>query len=106
VQHSGHIPLMLAALPPIEKDVKAKRLNAQPYALLYDRLQINLGEKQRYGSQLGSNESGELVLMPLEDPARVEELRKEIGIFSLSKYLKFFEKQNGGKAVKMMEEEP
>ncbi|MBI3409485.1 MAG: hypothetical protein HY040_14180 [Planctomycetes bacterium] len=105
VQHSGHIPLMLAALPPIEKDVKAKQLDAQPYALLYDRLQVNLGEKQRYGSQLGTNDSGELVLMPLEDAGRVEEIRKEIGLFPLSKYLKFFEKQNGGKPVKVAEDD-
>jgi hypothetical protein len=84
VQHSMHVPLMLAALPLIEKDVMAKRLAAQPYALLYDRLQIMLGEKQRYGTQIGSNDQGALVVLPLTDRKRVEELRKEIGLFPLA----------------------
>jgi hypothetical protein len=105
VQHSGNTPLMLAALPPIEADVKAKRLDAQPYALLYDRLRIMLGEKQRYGTQLGSNEKGRPVLLPLQDRARVDELRKAIGLFPLAEYLKFFEQQNGGKPVQVLDDE-
>jgi hypothetical protein len=105
VQHSGQLPLMLAARPLIEKDVKAKRLDAQPYALLFDRLQVMLGEKQRYGTQLGTNDKGELVLLSLEDRARVEELRKSIGLFPLAKYLQYFEKQNGGKPVRFQDDE-
>jgi len=105
VQHSMHVPLMLAVLPRIEKDVMAKRLDVQPYALLYDRLQLMLGEKQRYGTQLGSNEKGELVVLPLVDRKRVEELRKEIGLFPLADYLKFFEKQNGGRQVTFQDDE-
>jgi hypothetical protein len=105
VQHSGHLPLMLAALPLIEKDVKAKRLDAQPYALLFDRLHIMLGEKQRYGTQIGTNEKGELVVPALEDPKRVEELRKSIGLFPLTKYLEFFEKENGGRPVRIQDDE-
>lgn len=104
VQHSMHAPLMLAALPAIEKDVKAKRLNGQPYALLHDRLQLMLGEKQRYGTQIGPNDNGELVVLPLEDRRRVEELRKEIGLFSLADYLKFYE-MSQGKPVKFPDDE-
>jgi hypothetical protein len=100
VQHSGKIPLMLAALSPIEQDVKAKRLDAQPYALLFDRLKVTLGEKQRYGTQLGSDEKGELLVMPLEDRSRIEELRKEIGLLTMADYLKLFVEQNGGKPVR------
>jgi hypothetical protein len=105
VQHSMHLPLMLAALPLIEQDVRAKRLNVQAYALLYDRVQIMLGEKQRYGTQIGTNEKQEMVVLPLADRQHVEELRKEIGLFPLSTYLKLFEKQNGGKPVTFWEDE-
>ena len=105
VQHSGSIPLLLAALPPIELDVKAKRLDAQPYALLFDRLKVTLGERQRYGTQLGSDEKGKLIVMPLEDRSRLEALRKEIGLFPFTDYLKLFEKQNGGKPVKFADDE-
>jgi hypothetical protein len=104
VQHSGHLPLMLAALPRIEKDVKAKRLDAQPYALLFDRLQVMLGEKQRYGTQIGTNDKGELIVMALEERDRVEELRKGIGLFPLAEYLQHFEKQNSGKPVRFEDE--
>jgi hypothetical protein len=91
---------MLAALAPIEQDVKAKRLkDAQPYALLFDRTRLLLGEKQRYGTQIGADSKGGMVVLPLEDRQKVEEFRKEIGLFPLSKYLAAF-----GKDVKFLEE--
>ena len=43
--------------------------------------------------------------MPLEDRPRVEELRKEIGLFPFTDYLRLFEKQNGGKPVKFADDE-
>lgn len=97
VQHSMDLPLMMAALPWIEKDVRAKKIGPQPYALLFDRLQIQLGFKQRYGTQIGQNEQGRPIVLPLEDRSRVDEFRKEIGLFPLSEYLKFFEKMTGEK---------
>ena len=38
VQHSGDVSMMMAALPEIEKDVKARQLDGQAFALLNDRL--------------------------------------------------------------------
>ncbi len=100
VQHSGDLALMTAALPRIEADVKAKLLpDAQPYALLYDRTQLMLGEKQRYGTQLGADAKGQPVVLPLENRAKVEEYRKEIGLFPLTRYLKSF-----GKNVRFLED--
>jgi len=90
VQHSGDLPLMFAALPEIEKDVRAGKGNPQTYALLYDRLQIMTGGKQRYGSQITQNDAGELVVADLEDPDRVDELRKELGLKPLQEYLALF----------------
>jgi hypothetical protein len=99
VQHSGDLRLMQGALPEIEKDMKAGIGDPQDYALLYDRLKLNLGERQRYGSQIGQNAKGEPVVLPLEDKARVEEFRKAIGLFPLSQYLEIM-KQQTGKEVK------
>lgn len=99
VQHSGNMPLMIAALPEIEKDVKAKRLpDGQGYALLYDRVQLNLGKKQRYGSQFGQSEKGELTIFPLEDPAKVDLYRKEMGMQPLADYITILERMTGMKA--------
>jgi hypothetical protein len=104
VQHSGKLPLMLAALPEIEKDLKAKKLaDGQAYALLYDRVQIYTGQKQRYGTQIGSTADGSPCVFPLEDRANVDKLRKELGMMSLTQYLSFFE-QRSGKKVTFSEE--
>jgi hypothetical protein len=90
VQHSGDRPLMLAALPEIEKDVRAGQADAQNYALLYDRSQVMTGGKQRYGSQVRENEDGDLVVFKLEDPDRVDARRKELGLSPLKDYLALF----------------
>ncbi len=90
VQHSGDLPLMMAVLPEIETDVRQHGVDPQNYALLWDRLQVRLGKRQRYGSQLGTDEQGRMVVIALEDRARVEELRKAIGLFPLKQYLDLF----------------
>jgi len=96
VQHSSDLPLMLAALPEIEKDVRAGKADAQNYALLYDRTQLMSGGKQRYGSQIRENDDGDLVVFKLEDPDRVDARRKELGLTPLEDYLALF-----GRAVKI-----
>lgn len=104
VQHSGNLPLMKACLPEIEKDVKARRVDGQNFGLLYDRLMLNLGEKQRFGSQIGRNEKGEMVVLPLQDRAKVDQFRNELGMPPLWTYLELFKRMNGGKEVKFLEE--
>jgi hypothetical protein len=104
VQHSAHLPLMMAALPKIEEDVKAGRLDPQGYALLHDRMQVMLGRKQRYGTQIGSDNEGRMIVLATEDPQNVEKRRKEIGLFPLKTYLSFFKEQNGGKEPAFEEE--
>lgn len=90
VQHSGDLSLMLTALPLIEKDVKAKLLDGGSYALLYDRIRTMQGQPQRFGSQIGKKGEGEWFLFSLEDPDRVDEWRKELGLPPLSEYLARF----------------
>ncbi len=87
VQHSGDLGLMMAALPLIEKDARRFPDYAQPYTLLYDRVQIDLGGKQRYGTQLHTDDSGNPAVLPLEDPARVDEFLKDLKLPPLSEYL-------------------
>jgi hypothetical protein len=87
VQHSGDLRLMMAVLPLIEKDARRYPDYAQPYTLLYDRLQIDLGKKQRYGTQLDKDAAGNPFVLPLEDPARVDEFLKELKLPPLSDYL-------------------
>ncbi len=91
VQHSGHLRLMRTALPLIEEDARRDPELGQNYALLHDRLQLNLGESQRYGTQLSRRADGALYLDRLEDPADVDARRREMGMTSLEAYLALFE---------------
>jgi len=90
VQHSGDLSLMLAALPAIERDVRAGAVDPQNYALLYDRTHLMSGGKQRYGSQVREKENGELEVYRLEDPDRVDEFRRALGLGPLQEYLARF----------------
>ena len=105
VQHSADIRLMLAVIPFIRQDVDNKLTDAQDYALLYDRLQEFLGDKQRYGTQLREMPNGEYMVSPLENREKVDEFRKELGLEPLSKYLEGCKKTYGVKDIKIMEEE-
>ncbi len=102
VQHSGHLPLMLAALPEILEDVEAGVLAGSAYALLYDRTRLNLGEPQRYGSQLTWDADG-LFVAPLADPAGVDARRAELGMKTLAEYLGLFGERDGGRAIPIRE---
>lgn len=90
VQHSGDLTLMRAVLPEIERDVRARRQEGGSYALLYDRVQIFAGRKQRYGSQIQYGPDGGIGVFELEDPATVDALRAGLGLEPLADYLKRF----------------
>jgi len=94
VQHSGNVGLMVVALPKLKEDGQLSS-----YALVYDRLQLMIGKKQLYGSQLSISSEGEAGLMPLEDPENVDKLRKEVGLEPLAQYIKNF----GLKEVKVFD---
>ncbi|MEW5805561.1 MAG: DUF6624 domain-containing protein [Patescibacteria group bacterium] len=55
-------------------------------AYLTDRVLINLGKKQLYGTQFHKNEKGELVPQPIENEINVDKRRREMGLESLAEY--------------------
>ena len=85
VQHSMDLSLMMAALPRIEVDVESGSGLGAELAMLHDRVQLLLGEKQRYGTNWQETENGRR-LLPLENPDRVDEFRKELGLPPLEGY--------------------
>jgi hypothetical protein len=56
------------------------------YSVLYDGLQISLGQKQKYGTQIAEDETGPFVL-PLANSFEVDAYRRAIGLSSLQEYL-------------------
>jgi hypothetical protein len=63
--------------------------NCQQYALMFDRMRMNQNKPQRYGTHayLDPSKGSTNELYPLEDEARVDEWRKEIGLEPLKDYL-------------------
>jgi hypothetical protein len=86
LHHSGELDVMKRTLEMIEPAALAGEFDGQRYALLYDRVAESEGRPQRYGSQ-DACVAGRLTLHPLEDPARVDIWRAEMGLEPLADYL-------------------
>jgi len=87
IQHSDNEKQKIY-LPVIKKLCEQKEADWQSYALMYDRIQTNDNKPQKYGSQVKYNEqTKKYELFPLEDEAKVDEWRKEVGLGSLSEYV-------------------
>lgn len=55
-------------------------------AYLTDRVAVNRGEPQLYGTQFRKNEDGNMTPYPLEDPKNLEERRTQMGLESFEIY--------------------
>jgi hypothetical protein len=73
VQHS-EAELWKRFVPVLEPLVVTGEVEGQSFGLMYDRLAINEGRPQRYGSQMTCKD-GKWIPDTLEDPARVNEWR-------------------------------
>lgn len=102
-KHGSDLLLMKAALPIVERDVKEHGGSGEMFSVLYDEFQITLGNQQRYGTQIDSDQQGHPYILPLEDPARVDQYRKEIGILSFQEYLKLASDNMGGAQLRVAE---
>lgn len=60
--------------------------SARDLAFLQDRLAVNEGRAQRYGTQIGAVADGRPVPWPCEDPDRLDERRAEVGIEPFDEY--------------------
>lgn len=91
VQHSDKYPeFQRSVLKAMNKEVKKGNANPNNYAYLYDRVRINAGEKQLFGTQVvyEYETTGRAVpTIGLIDPQGVHELRKEYSLGPLKDYL-------------------
>lgn len=75
-------------LPMMRNAVKDGKANSKSLALLEDRVSLGKGELQVYGSQIGTNHvTGELYVLPLIDPDKVNERRAEVGLGKIEDYI-------------------
>lgn len=66
--------------------VAAGEADPAELALLVDRILVNLGRPQRYGTQVGAVDGG-LVALPTSDPDRVDQRRAQVGLGPLEAHL-------------------
>jgi hypothetical protein len=73
----------------MDNEVKRHNASGEDYAYLKDRVLVNQGKKQLYGTQLKLNSKTHLYEpLPMESPANVDARRKAVGLSVLSDYLK------------------
>ena len=91
VQHSDKYPaFQRVVLPAMDREVKKGNAKPSDYALLYDRVQVNAGSKQSFGTQVTYqvNTTGRAVpKIGLLDSAHVDQRRKAYQLGPLKDYL-------------------
>lgn len=88
IQHAD-LESQLKYLPMMRRAVGERKANGGALALLEDRTALRQGEKQVYGSQIGTDsEAGEKYVMPLIEPEQVNERRAAVGLSTIEEYVK------------------
>lgn len=82
VQHADdHPDFQALALARMEPYLENNGVKKDDYAYLFDRVAVNHGRKQRYGTQPDWKcKNGKMQLKPLEDPENVDQRRAEMGL--------------------------
>lgn len=96
VQHSDHNPdFQKEVLEKMKTEVDKGNATPANYGLLVDRVKLNTGEAQIYGTQVGYNlDIAQAFPKNLADSSTVNQRRKSIGLEPLEKYLNDMSKAN------------
>lgn len=89
VQHCDFDPkFQLRVLEKLKKQVELGNANGRHLGLLTDRVNLNTGKKQVYGTQVTyERETGRAIPKPLEDSTSVNDRRKSVGLEPIEIYL-------------------
>ncbi len=90
VQHADNDLLFQeAVLKKMKLQVDQKKADGANFAYLTDRVNINSGKPQIYGTQLSRTRdaNGRTIPKDMIDPQNVNKRRKEVGMESLEEYL-------------------
>jgi len=105
VQHSGHLPLMRAALPYLQAEALRNSGFARNFTMLFDRTQLYSGNHQRYGTQFGLNREG-MFLQPIESREDADTHLRALGLPSLAEKLEGLKGANDGREIEILTEWP
>lgn len=95
VQHADLDPaFQLKALKLMEPLVPKGETSKSNYAYLYDRVMLKIAGHQRYGTQMTCRD-GKRVPLPLDDGAKVDAARTEMGLGPIADYIALMDKNFG-----------
>ena len=89
IQHASK-ELREKYFPLIKASAEKGELTLRVVAMMEDRMLMEKGKKQKYGTQLISYNDGPLRLHPIEDEANVNKRRAAMGMGTIEEYLKQF----------------
>lgn len=87
VQHADHDVAFQRECLEALKALPQEEISLQHFAFLTDRVRMNEGRMQLYGSQLQKNAEGRYIPYNLEDPERTNERRAAVGLEPLEEYV-------------------
>jgi uncharacterized protein DUF6624 len=91
VQHQdNHLDLQQGVLKAMKAAVDTGEASRADYAYLYDRVMMNEGKLQHWGTQTTCKD-GKAVMNPVDDPAGLEQRRNELAFIPLDQYLESLE---------------
>ena len=90
LQHSPDTAFQAQTLPLLEKGVASGDVEGQHLALLTDRVAVQRGQKQVYGTQ-ASIVNGRFVLNPIADSANVDARRAKVGMPPIAAYMRILD---------------
>jgi hypothetical protein len=96
VQHSPDTGFQREMLPLLRQAVEDGEANGQELALLTDRLAVQAGHLQVYGTQAEVID-GKVVLHAIEDSAGVDQRRAELGLPPLADYVRLLDSAYTGR---------
>ncbi|HEY2296017.1 MAG TPA: DUF6624 domain-containing protein [Thermoanaerobaculia bacterium] len=97
-KHTHDLRLMMTLLPYAEHDLKDSG-DGQTYAVLYDALQLELGRKQLYGTQVAKDKNdGHFFVLPMQESKAQVNLRlAKMKLPSIDEYLEVMRQVYGQK---------
>lgn len=88
-------------LPIMEKAARKQLISANELAVLTDRIRMKEGKPQKYGTQSYTAADGRQVIYiwPVEDAAKLDALREEIGTVSIGTYISILKETAGCEVI-------
>jgi hypothetical protein len=92
--HSPSLKLLKRALPHVERAARRGEIPPDDFVMLSDDVLMNEGKLQLYGTNF-KFVGDKIAMLPTQDPARLDERRRKLGLPPIAEYMRFIAKLSG-----------